>query len=539
MEESGPREAALDGRGLGPTLRMPGVLLGMLAMLLIGIAVMTPGFVPNRGLDQIEVLRLLRTVLQHQVGRVLMIVGLVLLFWAWLKLRPALHLRLNHGLILALWSLPVLVAPPIFSSDAFLYADQGWIISQGLDPYEVGLGQAGGPFAANVHWVWRGTTAVYPPAALWVQYLVVELTGYRGLLSVIAMRIPALISVAVIAVFVPKLARLLRVDIQTATWFAVLNPLLLLHFVGGMHNDVHMVASVLVAAWLALRFGIGGMLAGSVLVGIGAAFKQPGIAAAIAIALLPVASRLRAMMLGRRVVTMAAYCLVALAVALGTFVAVSLAIGYEFLGWAKATAIHEATWGMSPASLVEQVIGPPLYASGLAPALGFQGSLLPVITRVASVFSVVAGAVIAWRYFFADRLGGVRTGPRSVTVVRGGEIPEQDRSWCDYPLRWLAWSFMALAFGGAGYHVWYLLWGGIYLGMLRYGNRMFRALVAVMIAFVAVEGGLEYFSLRPLPGYLLGATLGWIFWVNSSALQIIREPDPAQAAGEAERARAA
>lgn len=519
--------------GLMQTLRTPGVRLGLLAMLLIGIAVMTPGFVPNGGLDRIEALRWVRTALAFQVGRILMAGGLVLLFWAWLKLRPALHDRLNHGLILVLWSVPVLLAPPIFSSDAFLYADQGWIISQGFDPYQVGLTQAGGPFAANVHVVWRETTAVYPPLALLVQYLVVELTGYRGLISVIAMRIPALFGVAVIALMVPRLARLLRVDPELAKWFAVINPLLLLHFVGGMHNDVWMVSLVLVASWLALRLGIPGMLLGSVLVGIGASFKQPGIAAAIAIGLLPVASRLKDMALGRRLITMLAYCLVSCAIALGTFVAVSSAIGFELLGWAKATGIHESTWGMSPASIVEQLIGPPLAL------IGVHQDLLPLLARIATVISILVGVLLAWRYFFADVILPRRLRLNSVRRIPGGEVRELDRSWRDHPLRWLTWAFTGLAFGGAGYHVWYLLWGGIYLGMLRYGNRLFRGVIAVMIAFVVVEGGLEYYGLRPIPGYLLGSTLGWIFWVNSSALQIVPEPEPQEWAAEGEGAVAA
>ncbi|MDO5682688.1 MAG: polyprenol phosphomannose-dependent alpha 1,6 mannosyltransferase MptB [Propionibacteriaceae bacterium] len=520
------------GTSAGATLRTPGVLMGLVAMVLIAVAVMTPGFVPNQDLDRLALLRAVRGVLKFQIGRVLMVAGLALLFWAWLKLRPALHRRLNHGLILALWSLPILLAPPVFSSDAFLYADQGWIISQGLDPYQVGLTETGGPFADNVHWVWANTTAVYPPSALLVQYVMAQLTGFHSWWSVIAMRIPAVLAVAVIAVFVPKLARLLRVDPELAKWFAVLNPLLILHFVGGVHNDAWMVALVLVAAYAALRFGVGGMLVGAVLVGIGATFKQPGIAAAIAVGLLPVAGRLRSMSLGRRIATMTAYAGGALLVAVAVFVGVSLVIGFEFLGWAKATSIHESTWGMSPASMVEQFIGPVINA------LGIRHGLLPFLSRCATITSVVLGAVIAWRYFFADRFLRREIVPRSVQVRIAGEVREADRTWRDYPLRWLAWSFMALAFGGAGYHVWYLLWGGIYLGMLRYGNRMFRGFIAVMIAFVVVEGGLEYFSLRPIPGYLLGAALAWIFWVNSSRLQIVHEPTSDDAA-EAKAAQAA
>lgn len=502
-------------------------------MVLIGIAVLTPGLVPNADLDRIALLRWVRPVLGWQIGRVLMAAGVILLFWAWLKLRPALHPRLNHGLILALWSLPVLIVPPVFSSDAFLYADQGWIIHQGFDPYQVGLTDAGGPFAPNVHPVWHHTTAVYPPAALFVQHLVAEATGFHSYWTVVAMRIPALLGVAVIALVVPRLARALGADAETAKWFAVLNPFLLLHFVGGMHNDIWMIALVALAALLAVRWGIPGMLLGAVLVGVGAGFKQPGIIAAIAVGLLPVAGRLRGMALGRRIVTMTVHCGIAVLLALAAFVGLSFATGYEFLGWAKATNIHATTWGMSPASIVEQIVGPVLNA------VGVRHGMLPFLSSLATVLSLVATAFLAWRYFFADLLGRVRIRPRSVTVTAAGESPEANRSWRDYPVRWLAWSFMALAFSGAGYHGWYLLWGGVYLGMLRYGNRLFRGLVAVLVAFVVVECGLEYYGLRPIPGYLLGATLAWIFWVNSSALQIVPEPDPEDWANEAEEAKTA
>lgn len=521
--------------GLAQTLRTPGVLLGMVGMLCLGITVLSRDLLPNGGLDQLEALRWLRAHVLHPiVGRVLAVAGVALLFWGWIKLRPAVQPRLNHGLILALWSLPVLLAPPIMSTDAFLYADQGWIIGQGLDPYQVGLTDAGGPFAVSVHPAWHHTTAVYPPAALFVQYLVASGTGYQGLISVVAMRIPALLAVAVIALIVPRVARLLGVNAETAKWFAVTNPFLLIHFVGGMHNDIWMIALVLVAVWATLRYGIGGMVLGAVLVGLGAGFKQPGIAAAIAIGLLPVAERLRTMALGRRLLTMLAYCTTTMLIAVASYVGLSVAIGYEFLGWRKSTSIHAQVWGMSPASTFEQVVGPIVKR-----VLGIEVELLPAISTATTVLSVVFGAYFAWRYFFADRLGGIRIRPRSVLITDAGETPEQVRSWRDYPIRWMAWAFMALAFGGAGYHGWYLLWGGVYLGMLRYGNRVLRTLVAVLIACATVECGLEYLHLRPVTGYLLGATLAWIFWVNSSALQIVPEPEPNDWASEAEEAKTA
>ncbi|OYO23956.1 hypothetical protein CGZ93_05475 [Enemella dayhoffiae] len=504
------------------TLRTPGVLLGIVAMICVGIAVMTPGFTPSGGLDRIGPIRALRQLLRFQVGRVLMAIGLALLVWAWVKLRPALHKRINHSWVLVLWSLPILLSPPIFSTDAFLYADQGWLIHLGLDPYQSPLAGSGGPFAVNVHHVWRGTTAIYPPLALFVQYLVVVATGFQGYLSVIAMRIPALLGVAVIAIFVPKVARLLGADVETAKWFAVINPLLIIHFVGGMHNDTWMVSLVLVAVWAALRYGTPGSLVGAALVGVGASFKQPGIVAAVAIVLIPVAAQLKEMAPGRRFLVIAGRGLIGAVIAVGAFTAVSLAIGFEFLGWRHATNIGELTWGMSPASIIEQIVGPPLKA------LGVDRNLLPILSKLTTALSLVGVAVLAWRYFFGDvAWPGGRPRHHSVRQLPGGQQHETDRSWRDHPVRWLAWGFCSIAFGGAGYHVWYLLWGGIYLGMLRYGNRVFRALIGVIILFLVVEGGLEYMGLRPIAGYLVGAALAWIFWANTTGLRIVPEPETA------------
>ncbi|GAB3624375.1 hypothetical protein GCM10027418_24590 [Mariniluteicoccus endophyticus] len=492
--------------------RTPGVLSGMIGMLLLAIAVMTPGFTPARGLNQIPGMSLVRGVLKSGFGHVFIALGVILLFRAWLLLRPARAPHVNHALVLALWAIPALLAPPIFSTDAFLYADQGWTMHLGKNPYEVGLSRSGGPFAVNVHPVWQGTTAVYPPLALEVQHLVAWLTGFNGLISVIAMRIPALLAVAIIAWAVPRFARDLGVDPTVASWFAVLNPLMLIHFVGGMHNDAWMLALVLLAAWLAVRYGNRALVPAAILVGLGAGFKQPGILAAIAIGLLPVRTRLKDMTLGKRFVTMLVQCAASVAIACATFAALTWVTGLGY-GWIEATKIHERTWGMSPASVVEQVVYPTLLKLGMEP---IQYGLLPQFTRVFTGLSLLFCAYLAWRYFFADKVF-----PRRVRHHSTGEarIPTD---WDDHPLRWMAWAFAAIGLGGAGFHAWYLMWGGLYLGMLRYSDPVFRLIIAGMIMFLTVESGVEYFSLRPLPGYLLGAALGWMFWTSTPGLRINR-----------------
>lgn len=494
--------------------------MGLLGSIAISIAVMTPGFVPNAGLDRIILVRWFRNLVLGDLylGRVFMLAGLILLIAGWLRLRPAVTPRVPHAAILALWSLPMLLAPPIFSSDVFLYADQGWILHLGLDPYQIGLGQVGGPYDTNVHWVWRGTTAIYPPLALQIQHLIVAATGYSGYFSVIAMRIPAIVAVIIIAALVPRLARLLKVDPELAKWMAVLNPMLLLHYIGGAHNDALMAAGVLLACFLAYRFGRPGMLIGAAIIGVGTAIKQPGLAAAFAVGLIPVAHRLPGMSVSRRLLVGGGHVLASIAVAGVAFVATTAATGLGF-GWIRATSIGEITWSMSPSSVIEQVIGP------IANQFGYTGNLLPILSQMTTALSVLALIWLAWRYFFSDRFGRDPIG----TGWRLDRDPEQP-DWRDYPLRWLAWGFVAFSLGGSGYHTWYWLWGGIYLGMLRYNDKMMRLIVAIMIFLLSTEAGQEYYSVRTIPGMVLGATLAYLWWIYSVRWRFNR-PDPAADAG--------
>ena len=76
----------------------------------------------------------------------------------------------------ALWSVPLLVVPPVLSADAVLYADLGWIVNQSQNPYVVGLTGAGGPYAPHVDPLWAGNGVAYPPLALLTDAVVVRRT---------------------------------------------------------------------------------------------------------------------------------------------------------------------------------------------------------------------------------------------------------------------------------------------------------------------------------------------------------------------------
>ena len=133
-----------------------------------------------------------------------------------------------------------------------------------------------GPFADQAAWLWRYTTAMYPPLSLEMFHGLVVLVGNNPYYSAMAMRIPALLGVALIAYFLPRLAVRMGADPQMTAWFSTINPLIIIDFVGGAHNDALMMGLVVLALWLALsqRFWWA-----AVLVGVAACIKQPAILA--------------------------------------------------------------------------------------------------------------------------------------------------------------------------------------------------------------------------------------------------------------------
>ncbi|MEV6848723.1 polyprenol phosphomannose-dependent alpha 1,6 mannosyltransferase MptB [Actinoplanes sp. NPDC051411] len=150
---------------------------------------------------------------------------------------------------LALWVAPMVLAPPLFSRDVYSYLAQGLMIDSGMDVYRHGPSVLGGMAAAQVPAIWQHTPSPYGPVFLIVAEVVAGLLSSHLLLGVIAMRLVAISGLALLAGSVPILARSTGVRPSSATWLAVLNPLVLIHLVGGAHNDALMVG--LLAAGLA------------------------------------------------------------------------------------------------------------------------------------------------------------------------------------------------------------------------------------------------------------------------------------------------
>lgn len=416
-------------------------------------------------------------------GTVLVVAGVALLVEAWFKLRPSLYHEVKHWPITLLWSLPLLFAPPIFSHDAYAYAAEGWLLQNGLNPYDNPIAVLPGPFADQAVWLWRYTTAMYPPLSLEMFHGLVILAGNNPYFSALAMRIPALVGIGMVAYFLPRIALKIGADVGMTAWFSTVNPLIIIDLVGGAHNDALMMGLVIFSLWLAYRrmkdtwkapaldAGQSGRLivgwlkvAGSwlafekwfllaaVIVGVAACIKQPAI-----LAFYPVALIGRPWLSLRWADTWRSglRLTLSLGVAVATFVAISLATGLGF-GWVWAADVPGKVVTLAPFTLIGaglkylmELFGQPVVGQLLMDVLRYLGLGLTVV-----VIAVL----------------GIGVGRRK-------------------PVTFLSWSYLVFAFGGIALNSWYLTWGGLLLPLTKPSPRIIGTAVTVTTVLLAYGAG--------------------------------------------------
>lgn len=192
----------------------------------------------------------------QDLATILVYLGVGLLVWAWVRLgRDVLAHRVRaRGVLIAgvAWILPMIVAPPQFTRDPFSYLGQGELALRGLDPYVVGPGVLGDAIAANVHPFWQFTPAPYGPLFILVAKLVVSVTGAHLILGVIAMRLTMMIGLVLLVWSLPGLVRHMGGRLPLAFWLVFANPLMVVHLVGGPHNDLLMIGFLAAGVLLTL-----------------------------------------------------------------------------------------------------------------------------------------------------------------------------------------------------------------------------------------------------------------------------------------------
>ena len=440
------------GHDLRAAWRVVPTRTGMLGTFLILVGSPTPAYLPQNSpwWGPLRALHLDNAPVKV-IGTLILLSGLGLLVDAWFKFRPTVDVDVKRWAVLAIWSIPLLAAPPTFSHDAYSYSAQGWMLVNAVNPYEAGPGVLPGAFADQVAWVWRFTPAPYGPLSLRLQELIVVASGLQPYLSAVLMRIPALIGVVLIVVLLPRIADRMGVDAQLTAWLATLNPLLVIDFVGGAHNDALMMGLVVLALWLGLKARM--WLAGAVVVGVAAAIKQPAFLAAYALPLLadPLTTW-KGSHIARTVGKIAVSCLIAI----GTFGAVSLACGLGF-GWINAVNVPGLVVTVSPSTVIGQ---------------GVQ--------LVLNYFQLDSSEHAAIRLARTIGLAIAVAGVLVLAVVQARKKP----------MSFLSWSYLLVAFAGPALHSWYVLWGTLLLPLTKPSERIQRIALwttMVLLSYAAVD----------------------------------------------------
>ncbi|MGA8372785.1 MAG: polyprenol phosphomannose-dependent alpha 1,6 mannosyltransferase MptB, partial [Acidimicrobiales bacterium] len=183
--------------------------------------------------------------------------GLLLLMRVWWGMtrlyarRPGIPVR-QLMWVFGLWSLPMLIIAPLFSRDVYSYAAQGEMVSHHMNPYLYGPYQLGNnSFTAPVDPLWGNTPAPYGPLFLQIDGFFARITFHNELATIVLLRLLSLDGVILIAVCIPRLAKLYHRDGAELFTLTVLNPVVILYLIGSAHNDALMLGLLIAGFTLA------------------------------------------------------------------------------------------------------------------------------------------------------------------------------------------------------------------------------------------------------------------------------------------------
>lgn len=193
----------------------------------------------------------------RELATALIYLGVVLMAYAWIRLgREVLAHRAGGRAVLTtagVWLIPMLVTPPLFTRDVFSYLAQGALPLAGFDPYAVGPEAMPGVFTENVHYFWQDTPAPYGPLFILLAKTVAWAAGGNIIVGVLLMRLMLVMGLALLVWALPELTRRLGGRVAVALWVAVANPMMIIHMVGGGHNDLLVMGLLAAGALWALR----------------------------------------------------------------------------------------------------------------------------------------------------------------------------------------------------------------------------------------------------------------------------------------------
>ncbi|QDF70435.1 alpha-(1-_6)-mannopyranosyltransferase A [Mycobacteroides chelonae] len=191
------------------------------------------------------------------VSSICMWLGVVLMLLAWLGLgRHVIAGKVTKESLLVVipcWLLPLLASVPVFSRDAYSYLAQGALLRDGFDPYLVGPVENPNALLENVSPIWSTTTAPYGPLFILIARFVTQIVGDDVVAGTMLLRLCMLPGLALLVWATPRVARCLSANASKALWICVLNPLVIIHLMGGVHNEMLMVGLMMAGIALVLE----------------------------------------------------------------------------------------------------------------------------------------------------------------------------------------------------------------------------------------------------------------------------------------------
>jgi alpha-1,6-mannosyltransferase len=199
-------------------------------------------------------------------------VALMLSAWLWLGRRVLAGDASEYTMVAsaAFWLAPLLLSVPLFSRDTYSYLAQGALLRDGFDPYAVGPIDNPNALLDNVSPIWTITTAPYGPAFIMIAKLITMLVGNHVIAGTMLLRLCMLPGFALLIWATPRIARHIGANVPIALWICALNPLVIIHLMGGVHNEMLMVG--LMTAGIALTLN-SRHVAGIALIAVGVAVK--------------------------------------------------------------------------------------------------------------------------------------------------------------------------------------------------------------------------------------------------------------------------